>query len=92
MTEGGALKLKTRIFIDEKTDKEKLEFVFQDNSSSSIKSMGNDAINAGFTTHKGRLGLGLFVAKRILKQHGAFLSIQIVSGKGCQTKLIFNKE
>ena len=92
LTEGGVLKLKTRIFIDEKTDKEKLEFVFQDNSSSSIKSMGNDAINAGFTTHKGRLGLGLFVAKRILKQHGAFLSIQIVSGKGCQTKLIFNKE
>ena len=52
----------------------------------------NEAINAGYTTHKARLGLGLFAAKRILEQHSGMLKIQIVSGKGCQTKLIFMKE
>ena len=92
LSEGGALKLKSKIFMDEKTKQEKIEFVFQDNSPSSTNNIGNEAINAGYTTHKARLGLGLFVAKRILEQHGGMLNIQIVSGKGCQTKLIFINE
>ena len=29
-----------------------------------------EALHAGYTTHKGRLGLGLFVAKRIVEKHG----------------------
>ena len=92
LSEGGALKLKSRLVSNEKTNEEKLEFIFQDNSSASTKSIGNEALHAGYTTHKGRLGLGLFVAKRIVEKHGGDLTIQIVSGKGCQTKLIFNRE
>ena len=92
LCKGGALKLKSRVLSDQKTKRKKLEFIFQDNSSSSTKNMGNEVTNAGFTTHKGRLGLGLHVAKRILEKHGSTLNIQIVAGKGCQTKLIFDEE
>lgn len=89
LEDGGALKIKSHISVNKKTKAEVLEFIFHDNSSSSSQNIGNEALAAGFSYRKGRLGLGLHVAKKILDLHDGSLSIQVIAGKGCQTKLIF---
>ncbi|MCO4783315.1 MAG: Flp pilus assembly complex ATPase component TadA [Candidatus Cloacimonetes bacterium] len=87
---GGGLKVKSKL-IKSKTS-ESLEVIFHDNSPQNKTSYKNEVISAGFTSKKGHLGLGLSVAEKLLAAHNAKLEIQVLAGKGCQTKLIFSKK
>ncbi|MBW7875947.1 MAG: Flp pilus assembly complex ATPase component TadA [Candidatus Cloacimonetes bacterium] len=84
---GGALKVKSRVF--EQNKKPALELIFHDVNSTVETSHGDEVIAPGFTTKKGRFGYGLAAAKTILSAHGASLSVQIVAKKGCRSKITF---
>lgn len=64
-----------------------LEVLVRDKASASKQSFGDEVIAAGRSA-RDRLGLGLAVARKILREHGGELHIQGIGGKGCQTRIL----
>lgn len=64
-----------------------IEILLRDKTSTSPESFGDEIIGVGRSS-KGRLGLGLGVAQKIIMEHGGEIHIQGIKGKGCQTRFL----
>lgn len=87
LAQGGDLKIKSQM-VSGGSKGSLLEFIIYDNAGGLEGQIGDEALEVGFTK-RGRLGLGLAVAKKILEAHGARISVRGKAGKGFQTRLNF---